>query len=135
MARRRRDGEDGGSAVMWRGRDESLGTKDDVSPHIYNASHAANRQAIKVLWKHYLLFTHLPHTCHNTRMQRFKVAKGSRAPTRVEAENHRTIHAHVVHARSLAPPRLAGRARRAIPNFFNKMEIAQLFKLVSLHLK
>jgi len=33
-------------------------------------------------------------------MQRFQVAKGSRAPARVEAGNRRTIHAHVVHART-----------------------------------
>jgi len=35
MARWRQNGEDGGNAAMWQGRDESLGPKDDVSPHIY----------------------------------------------------------------------------------------------------
>jgi len=73
-------------------------------------------------------------------MQNFQVAKGSRAPARVEAGNRRTIHAQVVHARPLAPPGEASeRARVVLPfpllNCFNKMEIAQLFKLASLHLK
>ena len=45
-ARRRRDGEDGGSAVVWRGRDESLVQRTTSRPIFIHASHAANRQAI-----------------------------------------------------------------------------------------
>jgi len=69
-----------------------------------------------------------------------------RAPARVEAGNRWTIHTHVVRARPLAPPARPGEARQAsaharvvlpfpLPNCFNKMEVAQLFKLASLHLK
>ena len=127
-----------------------------LAPYLYTRrTQQIGKQSITVLWK----LTCRLRTCHNIKnncllnrpaqsppcMQNFQVAKGSRAPARVEAENRRTIHAHVVHARPLAPPRPArpgeasARARVvlsfSLPNCFNKMEIAQLFKLASLHLK
>jgi hypothetical protein len=73
---KRRDGEDGGSAALWWGRVHALQLRKVIS------------RSITALW---LL------TC--------RVAKGSRAPARVGAGNRRTIHAHVVRARPLAPPR------------------------------
>jgi len=129
-------------------------------PIFIHVSHVANRQAInhniiETLPAVYALAI-IQNNCLPNRpaqsppcMQRFKVAKESRAPARVEAGNRRTIHAHIVHVRPLVPPgpNRTGEARRAsvrarvvvlpfsLLNCFNKMEIAQLFKLASLHLK
>jgi len=106
-----------GSAVAWRGRDKSLDTNDDVSLHIYTGrTQQIGKQSITVLWKE---------AAHPQGLKR-KIAGPS---TRMSC-----MRTHW--------PRSARRGERArvvlpfpLPNCFNKMEIAQPFKLVSHHLK
>ena len=49
MARRRWDGEDGDDAVMWRGRDESLGAKDATNRQTINHSIMETLHAVYAL--------------------------------------------------------------------------------------
>ena len=148
------------SAIMWRGRDESLGNEDlytsrtqlrKAISHSINHSimviichlctyHKTRIIAYQIGWHNFL------HACKNSKqqtpcMQKFEVAKGSHAPTRVGVGNRRTIHTR----RACAPigparPDEASMCARVVlpfplSNSFNKIEIAQLFKLASLLLK